>query len=131
MGNPSTCYGARLLMAVALALLATVVGCGSDETSDFPTGTFYAPDGVEGIEFNEDGTCRNFHDVDGWELHCKYAVNGDLYTEMWFDWPEGPKFPATYFWEYDGTHLTFELWGQDDNEFRYAFYTGGLAKADS
>ena len=119
------------IVVVCVLLAAAVTACGNDDDAgEFPTGTFYAPGGVEGIDFNDDGTCRNFHDVDGWELPCKYAVNGDLYTEMWFDWPEGPKFPATYFWSYDGESLTFELWGQDDNEFRLAFYTGGLTKSE-
>lgn len=125
-------HGNRILLVVALALLVALAGaaCSSDDANDFPTGKFYVPDGIEGMEFNDDGTCRNFHDVDGWDLHCKYATNGDLYTEMWFDWPEGPKFPATYYWSYGGEHLTFELWGEDDNAFRNAFYTGGLTKSE-
>ena len=42
-----------------------------------------------------------------------YATNGDLFTQMTFEWPEGSQTPATYHWEYDGEGFTFELWGED------------------
>jgi hypothetical protein len=99
------------------------------EASDFPTGTFAAPNGNEAMDFNADGTCRWYSDGMGLELPCKYAVTGDRYTEIWFDWPEGPYFPATYCWAFDGENLTFALWGEDPNEARRPFYTQGLVKS--
>lgn len=122
-------------VAVVILLIA---GCSSAEDEAFPTGTFWSPNGVEGVEFNEDGSCLlfgEFEDEDSaiqtYEVPCKYAVNGDLYTEMWFDWPEGPYFPATYFWSYDGETLSFELWGEDAHEVRRIFYTNGLSRTET
>ncbi len=53
-------------------------------------------------------------EVVGSEVHCKYGVNGNLYSEMTFPHPGvGRKVPVTYFWTYDGNSLTFQLWGVD------------------
>lgn len=112
--------------AVAVALWQG----GDDEASGFPTGTFTT--GSESVEFNEDGTCRWFGNDGSWELPCKYAVNGDLYTEMWFEWAgyePDQFFPATYFWTLDGENLTFELWGVDANASRHGSYTSTLVKS--
>ena len=108
----------------------TTTAARTPKTSDFPTGTFVA--GGEAVEFDEDGTCRWFATNGGWEMPCKYAVNGDLYTEMWFDWPSyGPEesFPATYYWTFDGANLTFELWGNDANPSRRASFAQTLVKS--
>lgn len=120
-------------LMVGLVIGAVVVALwqgGDDEASGFPTGTFTS--GSELVEFNEDGTCRWFGSDGSWELPCKYGVNGDLYTEMWFEWagyePE-EFFPATYFWSYDGENLTFELWGVDANASRQATYTTTLVRS--
>lgn len=124
---------AIILFAVLVlggASLALWQGGDDGEASGFPTGTFVA--GGESVEFNEDGTCRWFATDRGWELPCKYAVNGDLYTEMWFEWPDyGPEqfFPATYYWTYDGENLTFELWGVDANSSRNGSYAQTLVRS--
>jgi len=113
------------------AAATTTAATTTTSASDFPSGTFVA--GGESVEFNEDGTCRWFATNGGWELPCKYAVNGDLYTEMWFDWPSyGPEenFPATYYWTFDGANLTFELWGNDANSSRRASYAQTLVKSE-
>jgi hypothetical protein len=46
-------------------------------------------------------------------VSCKYAVNADLYTEMTFVYNTGPQVPATYYWTFDGSYLTFQLHGKD------------------
>ena len=121
--------GLMLVLVVGAAAVALFQG-GDDETSGFPTGTFTT--GSEMVEFNEDMTCRWFGSDGSWELPCKYAVNGDLYTEMWFEWAgyePDEFFPATYFWSYDGENLTFELWGVDANASRQGSYTSTLVKS--
>jgi hypothetical protein len=130
-------------MWLAIALMVVLVigavgvaiwqggGEGDGEASGFPTGTFVA--GGESVEFNEDGACRWFATNGAWELPRKYAVNGDLYTEMWFEWPAyGAEqfFPATYYWTYDGENLTFELWGVDANSSRRASYAQTLVRSE-
>jgi hypothetical protein len=124
-----------LIVVVVLGAVGVVLWQGSGdseaETSDFPTGTFVSTSTTEAVEFNEDGMCRWFSDEQGWEVPCKYAVNGDLYTEMTFEYPGSPQVPATYYWSYDGENLTFELWGQDPNQSRLESYTGQvLVKSD-
>lgn len=114
------------VLAIGAAAVALWPGGDDSQTSGFPIGTFVS-DGAS-VEFNDDGTCRWFSTDDddpgterGWELPCKYAVNGDLYTEMWFAWSDYEAdqfFPATYFWTYDGEILEFELWGVDNNPSR-------------
>jgi hypothetical protein len=80
-------------------------------TGSFPTGLFVAnEDGDWSVEFREDGTCR-WLDPDRQEITCKFAVNGDLYTEMSFEpWDMAVKTPATFSWEWDGQTLSFERW---------------------
>jgi hypothetical protein len=122
--------GLMVVLVVGAVGVAPWQGGDDGEASGFPTGTFVA--GGESVEFNEDGTCRWFATNGGWELPCKYAVNGDLYTETWFDWPGyGPEghFPATYYWTFDGANLAFELWGHDANSSRRASYAQTLVKS--
>jgi hypothetical protein len=122
-----------LMVVLVIGAVGVALWQGGDddgEASGFPTGTFVA--GSESVEFNGDGTCRWFATDGGWELPCKYAVNGDLYTEMWFEWPDyGPEqfFPATYYWTYDGENLAFELWGVDANSSRRASYAQTLVRS--
>jgi hypothetical protein len=119
------------LSLVGTVILALLGGLGSitlaqSEDSDpmaFPTGTFVSvEDGDLILEFNEYGTGRR----DDRDLHLEigytYATNGDLYTEMTFDYAFGPHVPATYYWDFDGEHLTFELWGEDLEEHRHFMY---------
>jgi len=107
------------------AMMLVVAGCTSGgDTTEFPTGTFVSASGIIAVEFHEDGTCRWYSDAEEWEVPCKYAVNGDLYTEMTFEWPSGPQVPATYYWTYDGENLTFELWGEDMRPHRKSVYDG-------
>jgi hypothetical protein len=55
---------------------------------------------------------------------CQYGVNGDLYTEMTFEWPTGRQVPATYYWSFDGKNLNFQLWGEDLRPHRKEVYDG-------
>jgi hypothetical protein len=122
-----------LLVVVILGGVGFVLSQdGSDsEESGFPTGTFVSASGIVAVEFHEDGTCRWYSDAEGWEVPCKYAVNGDLFTEMTFEWPAGRQVPATYYWTYDGENLTFELWGEDMRPVRQSVYEGETyAKAE-
>ena len=109
---------------IALLLVATLIftACVSSTvgTSGFPTGRFVSASGTPTVEFYEDGTGNWV----SWDLPFKYAVNGDLYTEMTFEWPSGPQVPATYYWTYDGENLTFELWGEDMRPQRQSVYEG-------
>lgn len=109
------------MVALVVGGVGVVVWQGADVASDFPTGTFVS-DGHEAVEFNEDGTCRWYSETQGWQVPCRYAVNGDLFTEMTFVWPDGAQVPATYYWTYDGEHLTFELWGEDMRPHRNEVY---------
>lgn len=89
----------------------------------FPTGAFEATDGHhESAEFHADGSCRWSSLEQEWSFPCAYAVNGDLYTEMTYESSMEYKYPATYYWDYDGEELTFELWGEDSNSSRYGSY---------
>jgi uncharacterized protein (TIGR02246 family) len=96
----------------------------------FPTGTFVSASGRTKGEFHADGTCRWYSDVEVWEVPCKYAVNGNLYTEMTFEWGTGVQAPATYYWTYDGEKLTFELWGEDVRPHRKSVYSLAYVKAE-
>ena len=114
--------------AVILALLAGLSGAAvaqSDESDAmaFPTGAFEATDGHhESVEFHADGSCRWSSLKQEWSFPCAYTVNGDLYTEMSYESSMAYKYPATYYWDYDGEELTFELWGEDSNSSRYGSY---------
>jgi len=115
-----------LVGTVILALLAGLSGAvvAQSEESEpmaFPTGTLVA---VENnyllLEFHEDGTGFG-QDVNiGGTVSFTYATNGDLYTEMTNN--AGRQVPATYYWDFDGEHLTMELWGEDLIEHRNFMY---------
>jgi len=86
------------------------------EDGEFPTGIFESAEGSEGIieyEFREDGSGLARSLRDGWQVPFKFGVNGDLYSEMTFEYPGGKQVPATYHWTFDGNELTFQLWGND------------------
>jgi len=127
-----TTLGLSLAGAVILALLGglpvgVVAQSEGSEAMAFPTGTFVAKEnrGLT-VAFNEDGTCRWRHARETWVVPCTYGVNGNLYTEMTFDYPGGVQTPATYYWDFDGEHLTFELWGEDlrpHRQWGYADHT--------
>ena len=72
------------------------------------------------LEFNEDGT--GLVHAEGIVMPIIYATVGDLYTEMMFDYPTSPLVPATYYWDFDGEHLTMELWGVDYQSHRNFMY---------
>ena len=79
----------------------------------YVAGAFVANEILElWVEFNEDGTCRWHRYL--WDNACTYAVAGELFTETTFE-PRGgqPQVPATYYWDYVGERLAFELWGED------------------
>jgi hypothetical protein len=88
-----------------------------EQTDDlaFPTGTFVDTKMDDRwFEFHEDGFGRIVEADDLWEVEFTYATQGDLWTEMMTHYPTGSRqVPATYFWDFDGEHLTFELWGED------------------
>jgi len=122
----------RLVLAgtVIVVLLGGLGGAvmAQSEESDamaFPTGTLVAVETPDhAVEFNEDGTGRWFSYGEGWEVPDTYAVNGDFYTEMAFDDLDGRQVPATYYWDFDGEHLSFELWGEDLRPHRNSVMTG-------
>jgi hypothetical protein len=84
--------------------------------TDFPTGFFVREDGSVGnYRFNERGSYSSL-------VAGKYAVNGDLFTEMTHSSHISEKVPATYHWNWDGERLTFTLWGEDRNAERKAVH---------
>ena len=88
----------------------------SEQTDDaaFPTGTFVSTERDDRwIEFHEDGIGRTVHADDMFEVNFTYAAQGDLWTEMAHDSMIDRSVPATYFWDFDGQLLTFDLWGED------------------
>lgn len=119
-------YPRSVGMISAMLLVAmSVASCiSNDSTIEFPTGSFVSANGRVVVEFLEDGTGRWYSEVEGWEVPIKYAANGDLYTEMTFEWPGGSQTPATYYWTYDGKNLTFELWGEDMRPHRKLLMDG-------
>jgi len=102
----------------------TLMASEQTQSLEFPTGTFVAAEWSDRfLEFNDDGTCRWTHPKDRQVRVCTYVVDGDLFTEATYEW-EAPKQypPATYRWEYDGEHLSFELVGDDASSWRRATY---------
>jgi len=90
----------------------------------FPTGRFVASDNRFALEFDEDGSWRGYNgsgDSFFLIIRGKYAINDNLYTEMTHT-GNTEKIPATYYWEYDGEQLSFELWGEDNNRYRKSVY---------
>lgn len=92
----------------------------------FPTGIFEGESGSVSVEFRSDGSGRWFSGGQGWEVPFNYGVNGDLFTEMTFEWPSGSQMPATYYWTYDGKVLSFKLWGEDARPHRQQVYEGDV-----
>jgi hypothetical protein len=103
-------------MLALLGGLGGVVVAQSEESdaAAFPTGAFMpVVDSYLLLEFDEDGTERA-QDVEGrWVVHLVYATRGDLHTEMTHDSVIDPKMPVTYHGDFDGEHLSMELWGDD------------------
>ncbi len=118
MLNSTVILTVAVLLIITLVVSACVRSTGG--MSEFPTGTFVSTNGTPAVEFYEDGTGS----WTTWNLPFKYAVNGDLYTEMTFEYPSGLQVPATYYWTYDGENLTFELWGEDMRPHRQSVYEG-------
>jgi hypothetical protein len=116
------CVG--VISAMFLVAMSVSSCIPSDSAIEFPTGSFVSANGVVMVEFNEDGTGRWYSEAERWEVPIKYAANGDLYTEMTFEWPSGSQVPATYYWTYDGKNLTFELWGEDMRPHRKLLMDG-------
>ena len=97
----------------------------SEQTDEqaFPTGTFVSvEDRNLWMEFHEDGSGRTRHGVEGSDVGFTYAAQGNLWTEMTHDVRGARQVPATYFWDFDGEILTFELWGEDLNAYRKAHF---------
>ena len=94
------------------------------DANEFPTGTFLAADNRNLVaEFSQDGTGRGYSFSGRWEVPIIYAVHGDVFTEMAFDYSDGPQVPATYYWDYDGEFLTFRVWGEDMRPDRASTYS--------
>ena len=80
--------------------------------TDFPTGYFVTEDASEySYRFDDQGGYRSL-------VAGRYAVNGDLFTEMTHSSNSAEKVPATYHWDWDGERLTFSPWGEDTNVAR-------------
>ncbi len=81
----------------------------------FPTGSFVSTVSDDRwLEFNEDGTGRMVEADDFYEVAMTYAAHGNLWTEMMIDDMVSDQWvPATYFWDFDGEHLTFEMATED------------------
>ena len=86
--------------------------------TEFPVGVFDPVGGGTSLSLRENGT------VSGGGIVGKYAVNGDLFTEMTHNSHIAEKVPATYYWRWDGDQLSFRLWGEDRNAARKALYAG-------
>lgn len=89
----------------------------------FPIGKFTSESDDRILSFRADGSCRLERAL---YMECYYGVNGNLYADMWFTCPfaeAGLRVPATYYWEFDGSHLTFTLYGEELNDLRGTFYT--------
>lgn len=96
--------------------------------TDFPTGTFVAVESpYKALEFNEDGTGRAEYlpgVLPGEVMPFTYGVRDDLYSEMTNSpGSPGPVVPMTYYWDFDGEHLTFEVWGEDLRPHRAEDYS--------
>ena len=107
-----------LIMSSGEGGLAGPAGVSAPEQTDeaaFPTGIFVStvrPD--RWIELHEDGVGRTVQADDLMEVKYTYATHGNLWTDMHTDDLYGERrVPATYFWDFDGEQLTFELWGED------------------
>lgn len=125
----------KLRLALAGTVMVVLLGAShgvvvahsaGSEALAFPTGTFVSIENPDrGLEFGEDGTGRAFDP--SMSAHLHYGVSGDLYTEMAFEYSgskgEAPMTPGTYYWDWDGEQLTFELWGEDLRPSRKSFYT--------
>ena len=127
--------------AAVLALIVGVFGgwliwAGDDDstagtpiTGDFPTGTYEIPGAT--VNFNDDGTCLfTGTGSDPWTMDCTFSVNGDLYTETTFDYPDGAQVPASYYWTDNDGELTFEVWGEDPRPSRAGAYSETFTKMD-
>jgi len=53
--------------------------------------------------------------VPGYVQSWRFGVNGDLFIHTLYSVGK-PKVPATYCWEFEGIHLTFNLYGIDLRE---------------
>ena len=88
-----------------------------EQTDDqvFPTGIFVStvrPD--RWIELHDDGIGRVVEADDMFEVDFTYATLGNLWTDMHTQTVTGERLaPGTYFWDFDGERLSFELWGED------------------
>ena len=114
--------------------LVFIAGCAttpeSEGDSGFPIGAFVsATDDTITLGFREDGNgyrgyaSEGAGDVVHYKYQIKYAVNGNLYTEMTFEGPGfRPKTPATYYWSYDGETLSFTRWSDDERPTRRETY---------
>ena len=91
----------------------------ADAAPTFPTGTFPSSEttSIKHLEFFEDGSGRYFEYPGTFEVWFRYGVNGDLWTEMAHDssLAQDRQVPATYYWDWDGELLSFELWGEELN----------------
>ena len=114
---------AAVVVLLAGGLSSAVVAQDDAEATAFPTGSLVS---VENnyllLVWNEDGT-GEAHDVfEGYFVPIIYATHGDLYTEMKHEAAGERQVPATYYWDFDGEHLTMELWGEDPLAHRNTMY---------
>ena len=84
-----------------------------DLPTDFPTGWFIHDDGGgQGMLFEASGRMRSN------TMSGHYVVNGNLWTDARNSSTIVDPIPGTYYWDWDGKELTFDLWGEDDNAYR-------------
>jgi hypothetical protein len=77
------------------------------------------------VEFREDGTSVWYSERQGIGSYpTRYGVSGNLYGDMIFSYPWGRQVPGTYFWNYDGEQLSFQVWGEDPRSTRLSMMHG-------
>jgi polyhydroxybutyrate depolymerase len=67
--------------------------------------------GIRSLEFHPDG--HAYMVLPEVTLHPIYAVNGNLYTDLTGNGAFARQIPATYYWYFDGSNLTFQLMSED------------------
>jgi hypothetical protein len=117
--TPTSTYAVAVIPEPTLTPLPFVEG------TQFPTGRFIDEQGSRAFEFDEDGNWHYFEgNMEVPDVSGKYATNGNLHTEMTHDYSGERSVPVTYYWAYDGKHLTFQLYGEDLLGHRRSCYDG-------
>jgi hypothetical protein len=119
--------GHPVVLVLGLAVIVFAVGCSTaTEITDFPTGRFVNEVRDNRVfEFFDDGTWSYYEgNLETPAVSGTYEISGNQYTELTHDYAGLPQIPATYFWEFDGSKLTFHLSGEDTLTHRRSCYDG-------